>query len=101
MEAVQRELEKNMAKFDLYVRRNPLAVPDELRAEIAAIRAREKKKHDKTEAENAKKRALEDAQRTLTTSRREVEARRRELRQVRFKPRLEQADDFTNGLTLL
>lgn len=82
MEAVQLELEKNMDKFDLYVRRNPLAVPEHLRDEVAGIRAREKKKHDKTEAENAKARALLDAQTRLRESRSEVDARRRELLQV-------------------
>ncbi|TYZ66376.1 hypothetical protein PybrP1_011480 [[Pythium] brassicae (nom. inval.)] len=88
MEAVQLELEKNMDKFDLYVRRNPLAVPVHLRDEVAAIRAREKKKHDKTEAENAKARALLDAQTRLRESRQEIAARRRELLQM--DTRLEQ-----------
>lgn len=86
MEVVQRELEKNMDKFDLYVRRNALLLPEHLREEVAAIRTREKKKHDKTEAENAKVRALQDAQTKLRESQREVEARRREILQVCYSP---------------
>lgn len=82
MEVVQRELEKNMDKFDLYVRRNALQVPEDVREEVAAIRTREKKKHDKTEAENAKVRALQDAQTKLKEAQKEVEARRREILQV-------------------
>ncbi|KAF1318781.1 hypothetical protein FI667_g13649, partial [Globisporangium splendens] len=101
MEVVQRELEKNMAKFDLYVRRNPLSVPEHLRDEVAAIRAREKqKKLDESDPEAAKQRAITAAQEKLQQAQKQIEERRREILQVlyRLDTRMEQLKQETRAL---